>query len=170
MAQSLPPGGLDLLEYAIRTSLTLELGFRELERYGRLMSDRAAARVAYRDDTLVLTLGRENVAPMLRQRAEFSIALALRLAREATATQLCPVELHFAHRAGTISSSIARSSARPSASSRRPTGCWSRAPTRRGRSAGPTPRSRVSCGGGWTGCSPPLLPKATGRRRRCDVS
>ena len=100
MAQALPPGALDLLEYAFRASPTLELGLKELERYGRLMSDRAAARIAYEGDTLVATLGREGVAPMLRQRAEFSIAIALRLAREATGTQLSPVEVHFAHRGG----------------------------------------------------------------------
>jgi AraC-like DNA-binding protein len=98
MAQGLRPGALDLLEYAFRASPTLERGFAELERYGRLLSDRAAAHLTQEGGTLVVTLGREGQPPMLPQRAEFSLALALRLAREATATSLAPVGVHFAHR------------------------------------------------------------------------
>jgi AraC-like DNA-binding protein len=99
MAQALPRGALDLLEYAFRASPTLERGFEALQRYGRLLNDRAAAHLEREGDTLVLTLGRPGGEPMLRQRVEFSLASALRLAREATATSLCPVEVHFAHRA-----------------------------------------------------------------------
>ena len=99
MARALPRGALDLLEYAFRASPTLEAGLRELERYGRLLSDRAAAHLAREGDSLVVTLGREGAEPMLRQRAEFALAIALRLAREATATSIVPVEVHFAHRA-----------------------------------------------------------------------
>jgi AraC-like DNA-binding protein len=98
MARALPQGALDLLEYAFRASPTLEGGFGELERYGRLLSDRAAAHLTHEGDSLVVTLGREGEEPMLRQRAEFSLAIALRLAREATATAVIPVEVHFAHR------------------------------------------------------------------------
>jgi len=98
MAQALPPGALDLLEYAFRSSPTLERGFAELERYGRLLSDRAAAHLGHGDGTLVVTLGQESGLPMLRHRADFALALALRLARDATGTPFNPVEVNFAHR------------------------------------------------------------------------
>jgi AraC-like DNA-binding protein len=98
MARGLPPGAMDLLEYAFRASPTLGQGFSELERYGRLLSDRAAAHLRHEGDTLVVTLGSEGEEPMLRQRAEFSLALGVRLARQATDTSFAPVGVDFAHR------------------------------------------------------------------------
>ena len=75
------------------------LGFRELARYGRLTqrprrgAPRHRGRHPRRDPR-----PRGVSSPMLRQRAEFSLALALRLAREATGTPLVPRRVHFAHR------------------------------------------------------------------------
>jgi AraC-like DNA-binding protein len=97
MAQALPRGALDLLEYAFRASPTLEAGFGELERHGRLLGDRAAAHLGHESGTLVVTLGSENAGAIFRQRAEFGLALALRMARESTGTPLVPVAVHLAH-------------------------------------------------------------------------
>src|SRR5262249_59958698 len=44
VAESLPRGALDLVEYALRSSPTLGDGLERLARYGRLLSDRVATR------------------------------------------------------------------------------------------------------------------------------
>ena len=44
IAESLPRGALDLIEYALRSSPSLEKGLDRLARYGRLVSDRVATR------------------------------------------------------------------------------------------------------------------------------
>src|SRR4051812_37892771 len=44
VAESLPRGALDLIEYALRSSPSLESGLERLARYGRLVSDRVATR------------------------------------------------------------------------------------------------------------------------------
>ena len=50
VAQWLPRGALDLVEYAFRTSATLGDGLDRLARYGRLINDRLAVHVL-RDGT-----------------------------------------------------------------------------------------------------------------------
>jgi hypothetical protein len=45
VAQWLPRGSLDLVEYAFRTSATLGAGLDRLARYGRLINDRLAVDV-----------------------------------------------------------------------------------------------------------------------------
>ena len=44
VAESLPRGALDLIEYAVRSSPSLASGLERLARYGCLVSDRVAAR------------------------------------------------------------------------------------------------------------------------------
>jgi AraC-like DNA-binding protein len=93
MAQSIPQGALDLLEYAFRSSETLELGLEQLVRYGRIISDRAAARLVWDRDVLAVTWD----GGVERSRADFALAFVLRLAREATHRPLVPLEVRFAH-------------------------------------------------------------------------
>ena len=99
LARSLPCGALDLIEYAFRTSATLGEGLERLARYGRLINDRLAVHVLRTGPSVRFLMGVADARPLHPQRAEFSIALALRLAREATATHLVPVEVLFAHAA-----------------------------------------------------------------------
>jgi len=95
----LPRGALDLVEYAFRTSATLGEGLDRLARYGRLINDRLAVHVLRTGPGVRFLMGAADTRPLHPQRAEFSIALALRLARDATSTHLVPVEVWFAHNA-----------------------------------------------------------------------
>jgi AraC-like DNA-binding protein len=99
MAEWLPRGALDLIEYAFRTSATLGDGLHRLARYGRLINDRLAVHVLHTGPGVRFLMGTADARPLHPQRAEFSIALALRLARDATATPLAPLEVWFAHAA-----------------------------------------------------------------------
>ena len=92
MACAIPQGALDLLEYAFRSSATLEAALRQVARYGRIVSDRAMASLALDDDGMTLSWdGRAQ-----RPRAEFVLALVVRLAREGTATPIVPAAVRFA--------------------------------------------------------------------------
>jgi len=99
VAQWLPPGALDLVEYAFRTSPTLGDGLGRLARYGRLINDRLAVHVVRSGPGVRFLAGAADAQPLHPQRAEFSLALVLRLARDATAAHLVPVEVLFAHEA-----------------------------------------------------------------------
>ncbi len=99
VAESLPRGALDLIEYAFRTSATLCDGLDRLAHYGRLINDRLSVHVLRTGPGVRFFMGVGDARPLPRQRAEFGLAVALRLARETTATQLVPVEVLFAHAA-----------------------------------------------------------------------
>jgi AraC-like DNA-binding protein len=93
MAQSIPDGAVDLLEYAFRSSGTLQLALGQLARYGRVMSDRAAATVVREGDALAVIWDGQIV----RQRADFALAFVVRLAREATRANIVPAGVHLAY-------------------------------------------------------------------------
>jgi AraC-like DNA-binding protein len=99
VAQWLPRGALDLIEYAFRTSATLGDGLDRLARYGRLINDRLSVHVLRTGPGVRFLMGVADARPLHPQRAEFSMALALRLARDATAAHLVPVEVWFTHAA-----------------------------------------------------------------------
>jgi AraC-like DNA-binding protein len=99
VAEWLPRGALDLVEYAFRTSPTLGDGLDRLARYGRLINDRLAVHVLHTGPGVRFLMGAADARPLHPQRAEFSIALALRLARDATSTHLVPEDVWFAHAA-----------------------------------------------------------------------
>jgi AraC-like DNA-binding protein len=97
VAESLPRGALDLIEYAVRSSPTLAKGFERLARYGCVMSDRVAARLETSDGSVVLIMGDVGRSPIHAGRAEFSLAAALTLARDVTGAAIVPVQVAFAH-------------------------------------------------------------------------
>jgi AraC-like DNA-binding protein len=101
VAEWLPRGSLDLIEYAFRSSATLGDGLERLARYGRLINDRLAVHVLRTGPGpgVRFLMGAADARPLHPQRAEFSIALALRLSRDAVSTSLAPVEVLFAHAA-----------------------------------------------------------------------
>jgi AraC-like DNA-binding protein len=99
VAEWLPRGSLDLVEYAFRTSATLADGIDRLARYGRLVNDRLVGHVLRTGPGVRFLMGVADARPLHPQRAEFSIALALRLARDGTSTPVVPVEVVFAHAA-----------------------------------------------------------------------
>ena len=94
MAQSVPAGALDILEYAFRSSPTVGSGLDQLARYVRAVIDRAGAEFDMVGDALAVTW----VKPAEPQRVEFAFALIVRMAREATGLSLAPREVRFAHR------------------------------------------------------------------------
>ena len=93
MAQAIPAGALDLLEYAFRSSPTLDVGLKQLARYAHAVADRAAPVISVTSDGLAVMFG----PTAQRQRTEFGMSFVVRIAREATGTPLVPLEVHFAH-------------------------------------------------------------------------
>lgn len=99
MALALPAGALDLLEYAFRSSPTLEAALAQVARYGRVVNERAAVALAGDARAVTLTVESRSQAAPQRQRAEFTLAVLLRLARETTGRPLVPLEVRFSHAA-----------------------------------------------------------------------
>jgi AraC-like DNA-binding protein len=97
VAESMPRGALDLVEYAFRSSAALVSGFERLAHYGSVLSDRVAARLEANDGRLLLIIrdvGRSSLHP---GRAEFALAMALKLARDCTGIEIVPLQVSFAH-------------------------------------------------------------------------
>ena len=97
VAASLPRGALDLVEYAFRSSGSLGLGLERLARYGRVLSDRVAARYEINDEVLiwmVRDVGRTRLHPA---RTEFALATAMKLARDGTGVDIVPRRVTFTH-------------------------------------------------------------------------
>ncbi len=97
LAESLPRGALDLVEYAFRSSASLISGLERLARYGRVMSDRVSARVEGNGDCLLLFMRDSGRMVMHPGRSEFALAAALKFAREGTGVDLAPVQVCFSH-------------------------------------------------------------------------
>jgi AraC-like DNA-binding protein len=97
MAQQLPAGAMDLLEYAFRTSPTLESAFGQVARYARVANDRTDARTHVDDRAFTFSVVPRLQPESQRQRVEFTAACLVRLAREASGVSLAPLEVRFAH-------------------------------------------------------------------------
>jgi AraC-like DNA-binding protein len=99
LAEHLPRGTLDLIEYSFRASPTLGAALERLARYGRLLNDRLGSRVLRTRGGLRMLIADPQGRPLEPQRAELSLALIVRLARETTVGLAGPVEVSFAHAA-----------------------------------------------------------------------
>ena len=99
VAEWLPKGSLDLVEYSFRCSPSLGAGMDRLSRYGRLINDRYASHVMHAGTGVRFSVASADGGPIHPQRVEFAIALLMRLAREATAVDLEPTEVSFVHAA-----------------------------------------------------------------------
>ena len=97
LAESLPRGALDLVEYALRSSPSLEKGLDRLARYGRLLSDRVAVRTHRKGASLLFLVHDTANTPLHPARTEFALAVALKLARDCTGADITPVRVSFAH-------------------------------------------------------------------------
>ncbi len=97
LAESLPRGALDLIEYALRSSPSLGQGLDRLARYGRLLSDRVAARTHRKEQGLLFLVHDTATTPLYPARAEFALAVALKLARDCTGADITPLRVSFAH-------------------------------------------------------------------------
>ena len=97
LVESLPRGSLDLIEYALRSSPSLEKGIDRLARYGRLLSDRVAARTHREGDSLLFLVHDTATTPLHSARTEFALAVALKLARDSTGADIAPLSVSFAH-------------------------------------------------------------------------
>ena len=99
LAESLPRGTLDLIEYALRSSPSLEKGLDRLARYGRLLSDRVAARIHCKGESVLFLVHDTATTPLHSARTEFALAVALKLARDSTGADITPVRVCFTHSA-----------------------------------------------------------------------
>jgi len=97
LAEWLPRGALDLVEFAFRSSTSLGSGLERLAHYGRVLSDRVAAGMNDRGGDSVFWVRDTATTPLHPGRAEFALALALKLAREGTGTNIVPVRVSLAH-------------------------------------------------------------------------
>jgi hypothetical protein len=77
LVEALPRGALDLVEFAFRSSASLALALERLVRYGRVVSDRVAARVDTNDKALLLAFDDVGITALHPGRAEFALAAAL---------------------------------------------------------------------------------------------
>jgi AraC-like DNA-binding protein len=98
VAEWLPRGALDLIEYAVRSSPSLGSGLERFARYGCLVSDRVAARTETSAGGLQLIIRDVGSSALHSARAEFALALALKLARDVTGFPIVPVQVALAHR------------------------------------------------------------------------
>jgi AraC-like DNA-binding protein len=99
VAESLPRGALDLVEYAFRSSASLAAGLERLARYGRVLSDRVAARMEAHGEGLLLLVRDSGGTALHPGRAEFALAVALKFARESAGADITPLQVSFAHAA-----------------------------------------------------------------------
>jgi len=97
VADWLPRGAFDLIEYAVRSSASLASGLERLARYGCVLSDRVAARTEASDGGLLLIVRDVGRSVLHPARAEFALAVALKLARDVTGVSIEPVQVAFAH-------------------------------------------------------------------------
>src|SRR5262249_48109268 len=99
VAESLPRGASELAEGAVRASASPAAGREGLARYGRVLSDRVAARMEAQGEGLLLLVRDVGTTTLHPGRAEFALAAALKFAREGTGTDIKPLQVGFAHRA-----------------------------------------------------------------------
>ena len=97
LAEGLPRGALDLVEFAFRSSASLASALERLVRYGRVISDRVAARVDANDEGLLLAFRDVASTALHPGRAEFALAAALKLARDSTGHPIIPQQVSLAH-------------------------------------------------------------------------
>lgn len=93
-------GDFDVLDYAARTSVTLEESFRRVARYKRLLHDVAELRVV-RDGEFVRVLHDwpAESDEARSQFAEYSFAWLVKMGREATGRRWAPAFVQFRHAA-----------------------------------------------------------------------
>ena len=96
VAQFLPRGALDLVEYAFRASASLAEGLGRLARYGRVATDRLSARMDTNGEGLLLMIRDASEVAAHGGRAEFALALVLKLAREGTGHPITPLQVSVA--------------------------------------------------------------------------
>lgn len=97
LAEWLPRGAMDLIEYAVRSSASVQSGLERLARYGQVLSDRFAARIEANAGGLLLIVDDVASSPLHPGRAEFALAVALKLARDVTGAAIVPLQVAFAH-------------------------------------------------------------------------
>jgi AraC-like DNA-binding protein len=99
LAEWLPRGALDLVEYAFRSSASLAAALERLVRYGRVLSDRVAARMDTSGEGLMLLVRDAGSTTLHHGRTEFALAAVLKLARDGTGQNMTPLQVSFAHSA-----------------------------------------------------------------------
>ena len=95
LAEWLPRGALDLVEYAIRSSASLATALERLARYGRVLSDRVSARIDENGEGLQLLVRDTGRTALHPGRVDFALAAALKLARECTGHDITPLQVLF---------------------------------------------------------------------------
>ena len=97
LAEFVPRGALDLVEYALRASPSLGVGLERFARYGLVLSDRVAARTETNAHGLLLLIRDTGNTLLHPGRADFALAAALRVARESTGIDITPLQVCLAH-------------------------------------------------------------------------
>ena len=97
VAESLPRGALDLVEYSFRSSASLSAGLARLAQYSRILSDRVSARLERHGNRFLLLVRDIGNTPLHPGRAEFALATALKFAREGAGEEITPLQVSFVH-------------------------------------------------------------------------
>jgi AraC-like DNA-binding protein len=99
-AEQIRAGAFDVLDYATRSSATLGEGLQRLVRYHRILHEVAVVQLSEEGDRAQLTHALPTQAGELpRHPAEFIVAAWVVVARQATGTELVPMEVRFRHSA-----------------------------------------------------------------------
>ena len=97
-AEQIRAGAFDVLDYATRSSATLGHGLQSLVRYHRILHDVALVQLRAEGDRVGLTHALpEHAGELPRHAAEFIVAAWVVVARQATGTDLVPLEVSFRH-------------------------------------------------------------------------
>jgi len=97
LAEFLPRGALDLVEYALRASPSLAVGLERLARYAHVLSDRVAARTETNAHGVLFLLRDTGSTVLHPGRVDFALTAVLRFARESTGVDITPLQVCLAH-------------------------------------------------------------------------
>jgi len=97
LAEFLPRGALDLVEYAFRASPSLAVGLERFARYGHVLSDRVAARTETSGQGVLFLVRDTGDTTLHPGRCDFALAATLMFARQSTGEDITPLQVCLAH-------------------------------------------------------------------------
>ena len=99
VAEGVPPGNYGVLEYAVRTSENLGIGFQRLAQYTRFLHDIAEIKLTVQRDRAVLSHYVPVPGGLPRPISEYIVAAWLLTSRRATGVNWTPLQVKFPHAA-----------------------------------------------------------------------
>ena len=99
VAEGVPPGNYGVLDYAVRTSENLGIGFQRLAQYTRFLHDIAEIKLTVERDRAILSHSIPVPGGLPRPISEYIVATWLITSRHATGVNWIPLQVRFPHTA-----------------------------------------------------------------------